>query len=111
MSITVTCQDRDGSFHVARIGLVPDQFDAIPGSAYGETVRTTPLLAAALAADHGNDVMLTPTGPATALHDYDVNSVLAWLRQNMTVLDAVSDDGGELPQDLRVGNSNPDLIY
>jgi hypothetical protein len=111
MSITVTGLDTAGHPYIARIGLTPDQFDTIPGGTYGDTVRATHIIAAGLRAHHGKPVALTPTGPSVELHDFDTNSVLAWLRIHTTVLGESDDAGGELPRDLRVGVSDPELRY
>jgi hypothetical protein len=111
MSITVTGIGPTGQAYAARIGLTPDEFESGQGIAYGETVRTDPLIAAALKRDHGKDVPLTPTGPTVTLHDYDTNSVLAWLRRNTRVLNTEVSGGGELPGDSRIDPLLPDVVY
>jgi hypothetical protein len=112
MSITVTGLDLAGQPYIARLALTPDQFNDIPGGHYGETVRASHIIAAGLQRDHGTDVALTPTGPHVPLHDYDTNSVIAWLQVNTTISEISDDAGGELPRDLRTPREvDPDLVY
>lgn len=106
----ITGIDENDDPYTAVVGMTADEFDQAGGEIVGDSVRVDQLtgsVAARLRAAFGDDVMLTPTGPSVTLHEFDPNSVLAWLRINTKV---AHEAGNDLP-DARVPVVDPELNY
>lgn len=106
----ITGLDEYDDPYTACVGMTADQFEDAGGEIVGDSVRVEQLtgtIAAQLHRSFGDEVMLTPTGPAVTLHEFDPNSVLAWLRANTRVTHEAGDD---IP-DARVPVVDPELNY
>lgn len=93
--ITIRGIDPIGAGYEVTAGAgLPDVVEALGHAyqaSYGDNVHGTSRVVALLSASDGEPALLTPTGPSVTLSSADERSVLAWLRQNTEVTDALGD--------------------